>query len=476
MDIKSDFGISGKRISRTCTQDYVPVKEIIGNTIITTDGRYLKILEITPINFRLKSPAEQKVLINSYAAFLKTIPSKFSIKCITYQEDTDSYSLPFREYAQEEHSEKCRTMLYAHINHVSRIRYSRTIAHKFFFIFEYEDTDIYAKKKDQDEILNDFSKIEFHVITGFRNLGNKVIKPAEEVLQTETAQIIYNYYNRAIISEQPFESRIRRIASDTAEVNQGLPMPPVEWKTLLASKSISTTESHEYVIIDGMYCCFAFVKANGYPSEIEPLGWFSRLVNLGYGIEVDLYFSRADKAAALSEIDFRTRGTWLKLKDREAIQSDYKKIKGSYEGLLYMSDRLRDYGEDKYDMNILISLYAKTKEELYAKKQFIRNFAITDGLEISFGKNLQEECFISSAPFNSITPRLNKLSRHNVATEAVAAAYPFTSFSLNDENGIFIGTEQSNYSSVIYNPYIVAHIRYDNIVKKITMEHHGRED
>ena len=40
-------------------QDYIPLKEIRNGIVETTDGRYLKILEIEPINFLLRSNEEQ---------------------------------------------------------------------------------------------------------------------------------------------------------------------------------------------------------------------------------------------------------------------------------------------------------------------------------------------------------------------------------------------------------------------------------
>jgi hypothetical protein len=56
------------------TQDFIPVKEIRGGVIETTDGRYIKILEIEPINFLLRSSEEQYNIISSFASWLKISP------------------------------------------------------------------------------------------------------------------------------------------------------------------------------------------------------------------------------------------------------------------------------------------------------------------------------------------------------------------------------------------------------------------
>lgn len=40
-------------------QDFIPIKDLRHGIIQTTDGRYIKILEIEPINFMLRSDDEQ---------------------------------------------------------------------------------------------------------------------------------------------------------------------------------------------------------------------------------------------------------------------------------------------------------------------------------------------------------------------------------------------------------------------------------
>ena len=52
-------------------QDFIPVKDINYGVIETTDGRYIKILEIEPINFMLRSSEEQFGIISSFASWLK---------------------------------------------------------------------------------------------------------------------------------------------------------------------------------------------------------------------------------------------------------------------------------------------------------------------------------------------------------------------------------------------------------------------
>ena len=48
---------------RDSIQAWLPVKNIIGGVVITKDNRFIKILEVLPVNFYLKSPADQQNII-----------------------------------------------------------------------------------------------------------------------------------------------------------------------------------------------------------------------------------------------------------------------------------------------------------------------------------------------------------------------------------------------------------------------------
>ena len=63
-------------------QSFLPIRTICNGIVETTDGRYLKILEIEPINFALRSSEEQFNIISSFASWLKISPIRLQCKTI----------------------------------------------------------------------------------------------------------------------------------------------------------------------------------------------------------------------------------------------------------------------------------------------------------------------------------------------------------------------------------------------------------
>ena len=93
---------------RDSIQAWLPVKNIIGGVLITKDNRFIKILEVLPVNFYLKSPSDQQNIITSYAAYLKIAPDSMSCEVRTLPPDTSEYVEQMRQYQKTEESENCR--------------------------------------------------------------------------------------------------------------------------------------------------------------------------------------------------------------------------------------------------------------------------------------------------------------------------------------------------------------------------------
>ncbi|MBR6646475.1 MAG: DUF853 family protein, partial [Clostridia bacterium] len=58
-------------------------------------------------------------------------------------------------------------------------------------------------------------------------------------------------------------------------------------------------------------------------------------------------------------------------------------------------------------------------------------------------------CFLSSLPVLSVEPDIERKARRNILTDSLAASFPFSSFEVYDEGGIFLGLNKYNRSVAI---------------------------
>lgn len=120
------------------SQAWLPIKNVIGGVIITRDNRFIKIVEVLPVNIYLKSPNDRQNIIAAYAAYLKIAPDDLQIEVRTMKADTGDYVEQMRQFAEQEENEYCRDMIEDNIQEIGLGIASEAICHRFYLVFQYE--------------------------------------------------------------------------------------------------------------------------------------------------------------------------------------------------------------------------------------------------------------------------------------------------------------------------------------------------
>lgn len=137
---------------RDSIQAWLPIKNIIGGVVITKDGRFVKILELLPVNIYLKSPNDRQNIISSFAAYLKIAPNDLQMVARTLPADTQAYVEQMQRYAEKEDNEACREMIEDNIQEIGNGIASDAMRHRFFLVFQYE-ASMRAKRNTVDSII-----------------------------------------------------------------------------------------------------------------------------------------------------------------------------------------------------------------------------------------------------------------------------------------------------------------------------------
>lgn len=136
------FGKQIRRIAaaqyQNSTQKWLPILDVQHGIILTKDGRYVKILEVMPVNFYLKSPIEQQNIIFYFSSYLKIAPDNLQIKAVTQKADIDGYVTRMRRFSEQEQVESCREMIEDNIREVSYLATNAAVTRRFFIVFQYE--------------------------------------------------------------------------------------------------------------------------------------------------------------------------------------------------------------------------------------------------------------------------------------------------------------------------------------------------
>lgn len=429
-------------------QDFIPVKDIDHGVITTTDGRYLKILEVEPINFMLRSDEEQFNIISAFASWLKISPVRLQFKSITRKADSDRHIAMVRGELENEPSAQCRALGEDYIRFVKDVGNREALTRRFFLIFQY-DALRRNETEDPAKIYSVLQTAEQNARIYFLRCGNTVLQPNDP--DEATAEILYLFFNRRSCADEPFSTRVERVVIDTmAAANKVIgvdDVPRIRMTHFIAPRGIDLSHAG-YTVMDGLYYAFLYIKGNGYPGRVRA-GWMSSLINAGEGIDVDIHLRRENSSKTIDKVARRIRLNRTKLKDMQDTSTDYEELTNSIQAGYYIKHGIANNNEDLFYMSVFITVSAKTYEELLWRKQQITDLLRSMDVTLSDCRFQQEAALRSVMPFLEIDPSLEKQAQRNVLTSGAASAYPFTSFEMSDDTGVLLGINRHNNSLCI---------------------------
>lgn len=429
-------------------QDFIPIKDLRHGIIETTDGRYIKILEIEPINFMLRSDDEQFSIISTFASWLKISPMKLQFKSITRRADSDKHVAMVREELEAEPSEECKHLGEDYINLIKDVGSREALTRRFFLIFQYEE----LRRNETDDFSQIFSMIqtaEQNARAYFMQCGNNILQPEDP--DEATAEILYMFFNRRSCIDEPFTSRVERVVLDTMVAKNKVigidEVPHIRFAHFIAPRGIDLKHQN-YVIMDGLYYTFLYIKGDGYPSRVRA-GWMSALINAGEGVDIDVHLRRENRSKTIDKVAQRIRLNRTKIKSMQDTSTDYEELANSIQAGYYIKHGIANYNEDLFYMSVFVTVSAKTYEELMWRKQQMVDMLKSMDMYVSDCKFQQETALRSVMPFLKIAPSLEKKAKRNVLTSGAASTYMFTSYELSDDTGVLLGINRHNNSLCI---------------------------
>ncbi len=424
-------------------EDYLPIEKIANGVIYTTDHRYVKILEIEPINFLLRSAREQQSIIFSFISYLKISPVKLQIKMISKKADINKHLNQAQLELERETDPNCRQLQKDYIQFVRRLSSREAVSRRFFLIFEYEPFNV-NRKVEETEILAALETAAQTAKTFLYQCGNEVVSHDNE--DEFTTDVLYTLLNRTKSTEVPLSKRINQVLTRYEESGREAEMDAIHINEFIAPESVDFKHSN-YVLINGVYHAYLLVPSDGYKPKVVP-GWLSLLINAGEGIDVDFYLHKQPKDKIQQRLGQQIRINRSKIKDASDTNADFDDLDSAIRSGYFLKQGLSN-NEDFYYMNLLITITANNLEELQWRIQEMKKLLISQDMDLRSCYFLQEQGFLSSLPLIGLDKKLYELSKRNTLTTGAASCYPFVSYSICDDNGILFGVNKHNNSLVI---------------------------
>lgn len=424
--------------------DYLPVLKVENGIIYTKDHRYVKVVEIVPINFLLRSAREQRSIIYSFVSYLKISPVKLQFKVLTRRADINRHMDTVRKEIAQETNEQCRLMQEDYLQFVQQIGSREAVTRRFFLIFEYEPWNNTKHSEEEGEAIGALQSAVHTAANYLRQCGNEVIVPENE--DEFTVDVLYNLLCRNESAVKPLPLKVKEVVAQYMEHGREQDIDHIPAADFFAPSQVDFTHSR-HINIDGLYYAYLLIPSDGFKVQVMA-GWLSLIVNAGDGIDLDMFLIRQPKERVIQKVGQQLRINRSRLKDTSDTNTDFDDIDSAIKSGYFLKEGLSN-NEDFYYMNMLITITAQSEDDLEWKVSEMKKLLLSQDMNVCTCHFREEQAFLSALPLAAMEKKLYERSKRNLLTSGAASCYPFTSYEMCDDNGILLGVNKYNSSLII---------------------------
>ena len=462
-------------------QGSLPIADIDRGIIYTRDGGLVGLFEVLPMNFFLQSTAERVRIVGALAAWLKIAPNSVQILGLSQPVDVEQYTRRMHEYATSETDASCQACIEDNIEQVRGMIQGGAFTTRFFVAYRFEpDMAPAAKTLEQradalyqiaDTAKGYLSRCGLTVAEP-QYIDNQMVETVFGMLCKQTSRNIKLPVDFRLMMEDyfgiPTESDLEddeepiNVTEETAEIpnkkkrrKKCKKAKKSKQKTdqsdgitrvmdLICPSAIDMTH-RDYLVIDGVCHAYLYIAGYGYQSLVRG-GWLAALVGMGDGISLSTTFLRRPREKILPKVANSTIWSRSRMRDVDDTRADYEQMGSAIYAGQYIKQQMNTANEDYYDMYTLIEITAATPELLHTRLAEVERLCSSQDIICKRCDYVEEQAFHSFLPVVSLAPEIARKARRNTLLSGAAAAFPFYSMELCEQNGILIGEDLRNHA------------------------------
>ena len=420
----------------------IPIKDVKNGMIYKKNGKFVRIMEISPINFHLRSREDQNRVIDQYMSWINGAPERFQITIRTERTSSKELISNISKEIVSTQNPNIMQCGYDRVNMLERYSYQGLINKRYFVSCQYDRSIDNAQHATEDTIATALYYEAIRTEDRFQYMDCAVKKHDNETeFMKET---LYQYYN-------PNSSLLESISQRSKRIDKDYELLGIECEDAVSYFAPRTYNNSQpdFLYLDGKFLTFLFITDNGYPGSTFG-GWVDLLTEYGENVSnIAFHFHRENKdpiiyttehSMALKRSAIRTT-SFGKQEKREELRESVNNTK-------FLHDALKA-GQDFYYVNTIITISADTYAEMVrVRREMAKDLRATHHIIVKSCGYHYEEAFKMSLPICYDAPGIMEISKRNFVTESVAGMFPYCSYSLYSPSGLPIGINLSNYSIV----------------------------
>ena len=183
-----------KKNKFSSVQEWLPFEKVYNNGIIKLKNYYIKIIEVYPINYNLKSELEKEAILNSYKIFLKTCNFDIQILIQSNKQNIDKHISNIKSQKNVEKNE-IKKAANNYIKFIQELNKTKKSSNKNFYIIIKNKINSENTENIEGNIFEELNENYFKIKECLSRCGN-IVKDINE--KEKIKELIFSFINRRL--------------------------------------------------------------------------------------------------------------------------------------------------------------------------------------------------------------------------------------------------------------------------------------
>lgn len=192
-----------KSKTKSSSRTQIAIKGVQDGVLLLPNNQYRVVLQVSALNFELKSEQEQDAIIDTYENFLNSLGTNLQILIRTREIDMDKYLEDLSDRLKDESEAIYQQQLTNYDEFIrSLITNNKILTRHFYLIIPYN-----APHKSDFELIKEQLNLKMDIVSkGMTRLGMQ----ARQLSSLEVLDLFYSFYSPSMAKIQPLTDHALR--------------------------------------------------------------------------------------------------------------------------------------------------------------------------------------------------------------------------------------------------------------------------
>lgn len=194
-----------KSKKKASSRQQIAIKGVDQDVLLLPNHEYRAVLQVSALNFELKSEAEQDALIDTYQSFLNSLSSDLQILVRVRELDMDKYLANFRRRGESERDDVYRVQAENYIKFVSKMVTTNKILTRHFYVV------VPLSGETDFGIVGEQLALNVDIVSkGLARMGMH----SNRLSSLELLELFYSFYNPVDAKRQPLTEQTLQLLTE----------------------------------------------------------------------------------------------------------------------------------------------------------------------------------------------------------------------------------------------------------------------